>query len=176
MRPAALFGHSIGEYVAACLSGVMSLEDALALVARRGALIQACPPGVMLAVRASEADVQATLPPGLDVAAVNGPTQTVVSGSAEAIATYETLLSTKNIQCKRLVTSHAFHSAMLDPAAEQFRHVVSKIELRPPQIQFISCVTGVWITAEQATSPDYWASQLRRSVHVPTDCEHLSAN
>jgi amino acid adenylation domain-containing protein len=164
IRPTALFGHSIGEYVAACLAGVMSLEDALSLVARRGALIQACPPGVMLAVRASEADVRATLPPSLDVAAVNGPTQTVVSGSTEAINAYEVQLATQSIQCKQLVTSHAFHSALLDPAVNQFREVVSKVQLRPPQTPFISCVTGTWITEAEATSPDYWASQLRQGV------------
>ncbi len=164
IRPTALFGHSIGEYVAACVAGVMSLEDALALVAQRGALIQACPPGVMLAVRAAETDVRATLPAELDIAAINGPTQTVVSGSADAITAYETQLTAKSIQSKRLVTSHAFHSALLEPAAQKFREVVSKVALQPPKTPFVSCVTGQFITTEQATSADYWAMQLRQGV------------
>lgn len=164
LQPQALFGHSIGEYVAACLAGVMSLEDALSLVAQRGSLIQACPPGVMLAVRAAEGDVRATLPVDLDIAAVNGPTQTVVSGPEPAIADYEVASAARGIQCKRLATSHAFHSAMLDPAERQFRDVVAQVRLQAPKTPFVSCVSGTWITDEQAVSADYWASQLRQGV------------
>lgn len=173
IRPAHMFGHSIGEYVAATIAGVMSLENALALVARRGALIQACPPGVMLAVRANEFDVRAILPTILDIAAINGPTQTVVSGSADAIAAFEAQLSDKSIQCKRLVTSHAFHSALLESAVEHFREVVGKVSLRPPQTPFISCVTGQWITDEQAISADYWAMQLRQGVRCADGLKNL---
>ncbi|MBX7104852.1 MAG: amino acid adenylation domain-containing protein [Gemmataceae bacterium] len=164
VTPKAMFGHSIGEFAAACVAGVFSLDDALLLVARRGALIQACPPGVMLALRASEDATRAILPPGLDVAAINGPTQTVVSGSADAIAAWEPTLAEKGIQSKRLVTSHGFHSASLDPAVAGFREVVRAITLHPPKIPFISSVTGTWIEPAQATDPEYWATQLRKPV------------
>jgi phthiocerol/phenolphthiocerol synthesis type-I polyketide synthase E len=160
VRPEAMLGHSVGEFVAACLAGVFSLEDALALVAERGRLVQATPPGAMLSVPLAEDALAEWLDGELSLAAVNGPDLCAVSGSFEAIERLEQRLPAS----RRLHTSHAFHSALLDPAVAPFRERVAKVERRPPQIPFLSNVTGTWITAEEATDPDYWARHLRQPV------------
>ena len=120
ITPAALLGHSVGEYVAACVAGIFSLEDSLRLIALRGKLIFSLPPGAMLAVSLSERQASDLLQPGLAIAAINAPSQTVVSGPIEAIANFEKLLESRGVASKRLRTSHAFHSAMLDPIVEKF--------------------------------------------------------
>jgi len=148
LRPAALIGHSIGEYVAACLAGVFSLDDALALVVARGRLMQALPPGAMLAVPLTERDLQALLIEGVSIAAINGPELCVVSGPVHAIESFEQRLTDRGITGRRLHTSHAFHSAMMDPVLDAFREEVERVERRPPAVPFISNVTGTWITAE----------------------------
>ncbi len=160
--PEAMLGHSIGEYVAATLAGVFSLDDALKLVTARGRLMQAQPTGVMLAVRAAEADF--TLPPELDLAAVNGPALCVVSGTEEAIAAFERDCEAKGLGTKRLRTSHAFHSRLMDGALDEFRRAFDGVTLHPPTQRVISNETGTELTAEQATSPDYWVRHLRGTV------------
>ncbi|NUK50151.1 amino acid adenylation domain-containing protein [Streptomyces lunaelactis] len=163
VRPVAMLGHSLGELVAACVSGVMSLEDALSLVAARGRLMQAAPTGVMTAVPLPESEVVPLLD-GVDLAAVNGSRECVVSGSADAITAFEALLTECGVVSKRLRTSHAFHSRLMDGAAAAFAEEVARIRLSPPRIPFLSNVTGDWITDEEATSPAYWGRQIRATV------------
>ncbi|WP_442939278.1 SDR family NAD(P)-dependent oxidoreductase [Nostoc sp.] len=162
ISPQAMIGHSIGEYVAACLAGVISVEDALRLVAARGRLMQQLPSGAMLSVPLPEAEVRGLLNENLSLAASNAPALCVVSGTDDAIDALQNQL--QGVECRRLHTSHAFHSAMMEPILEPFQKEVSKVKLNPPKIPFISNVTGTWITAEQATDPNYWAKHLRSCV------------
>lgn len=164
VRPAALIGHSIGEYAAACLSGVFSLEDALALVAARGRLMQALPAGSMLVVMLAAAELEALLGPELSLAAANGPTMSVASGPTAAIDALEARLAERQVVTRRLRTSHAFHSAMMDPILEPFIAEVRKFKLHPPQIPCISNVSGTWLTDDQALDHAYWAQHLRQGV------------
>lgn len=164
ISPQAMIGHSIGEYVAACLAGVMSLEDALTLVAVRGRLMQQMATGAMLSVFASAAEVKTFLNEDLALAANNAPSLCVVSGSYDAVNKIAEKLTAKGIECRRLHTSHAFHSYMMEPMLEPFMAELKKVNLNPPEIRFISNLTGTWISAEQAISPDYWAQHLRQTV------------
>ncbi len=174
VRPQAMMGHSIGEYVAACLAGVFSLEDALALVAARGQLVQKQPAGTMLAVRLPEEEVKALLGRKLSLAAVNGPALCVASGPFDAIETLERKLAERNAACRRLQTSHAFHSEMMEPVLHLFTAKVRKAKLHSPQIPFISNVTGKWITAQEATDPNYWAAHLRQTVRFADGLTELA--
>jgi acyl transferase domain-containing protein/acyl carrier protein len=164
IRPEAMIGHSIGEYVAACLAGVFSLDDALALVAERGRLMQELPGGAMLAVPLSEPELQPFLEGKIELAATNEPSLCVVSGPTAAIEQLQSRLSGKGFDCRRLHTSHAFHSRMMDPILEPFTARVAKVALSEPRIPYISNVTGDWISAGEATSPEYWARHLRQPV------------
>jgi len=164
VEPEAMLGHSVGEFVAACLAGVFSLEDALSLVAARGRLVQETPPGSMISVPLPEEELAGWMADGLSLAAVNGPSLCTVSGPDEAIERLEERLREAGHQSRRLHTSHAFHSALLEPAVAPFRDLVARTERRPPSIPFLSNVTGTWITAEEATDPEYWARHLRQPV------------
>ncbi len=161
---AALLGHSIGEYVAACLAGVFSLDDAAALVALRGRLTSRAPRGAMLAVLLAEADARACADSGLSLAAINGPAASVLAGDDDAIARLERTLDARGVGCTRLRTSHAFHSHLMDGVVAPFADAVARCRLSPPSIPFISNVTGTWIDAAQATDPGYWARHLREPV------------
>lgn len=163
VRPSMMIGHSVGEYVAACLSGVFSLEDALYLVAERGRLMQSMPAGAMLAVPMSEKDLL-PLPDGCELAAVNAPEWSVVSGTEDAIHCLGQNLASKGVNCSCLHTSHAFHSAMMDPILGDFLKALKTIKLKKPTVPFISNVTGEWIRDHEATDPAYWVSQLRGTV------------
>jgi len=159
--PEALLGHSLGEYVAAHLAGVFSLEDALAVLAERARLMQSLPAGAMLAVRLPEAEAAplfASL--GLSLAAVNGPRLCVASGTVEQIAALEAT----GIVGKRLATSHAFHSAMTEPILAAFTRFVESVPRHAPTIPIVSTRTGTWLTDTEAQSPTYWADQLRHTV------------
>lgn len=162
--PNAMLGHSIGEYVAACLAGVMNLEDALAVVAMRGRLMGSMPGGAMLAVPLSEAAVQPFLGPAISLAAVNGPTMCVLAGPAAALDAVEQDLAARNVRGSRLHTSHAFHSRMMDPVLDQFTERMSRVALSAPRISYLSNLTGSWIAPELATNPGYWAAHLRQTV------------
>ncbi len=162
IAPSAMIGHSVGEYVAACLAGVFSLEDGLHLSAIRGRLMGEMPSGSMLTV-AKAADTL-SLPTELALAAINGPEQCVVSGPTDAIQKFERELEKRAVPCRLLHTSHAFHSAMMDPMLESFRAELAKISLRAPKIPYLSNVTGTWITAAEATDPGYWTKHLRNTV------------
>ena len=166
VRPAAMIGHSVGEYVAACVAGVVDLPQALALVAARGQLVDRLPSGAMLGVALDEADAEAALRdrPALSIAAVNGPGLTVVSGPREAIDALAHVLTERGVGVRRLVTSHAFHSAMLEPAVAPLVAAMARASLRPPTVRYISNVTGTWITPEEATDPSYYGRHLRLPV------------
>ncbi|HSL82849.1 MAG TPA: beta-ketoacyl synthase N-terminal-like domain-containing protein [Thermoanaerobaculia bacterium] len=160
VRPAALLGYSLGEYVAACLAGVLSLPDALTLVAERARLIDELPEGALLAVGLPEERLRPLLGDELSLMAVNGPEQTVASGSEAAIAALEATLAEEGAACRRLPATHPFHSARLEPAAGPLTEVARGLELRPPRIPYLSNVTGDWIRDEEAIDPAYWARHL----------------
>ncbi len=164
VQPEAMIGHSIGEYVAATLAGVFSVEDALALVAARGRLMQSMPAGAMLAVPLTEDELQPHLGEDVAVAAINAPGSCVASGPFAAIDALEAQLAEQGVQARRLQTSHAFHSGMMDPILAEFTSRVAEVSRAAPQIPYVSNLTGTWITAEQATAPAYWAQHLRGAV------------
>ncbi|MCK4258362.1 MAG: amino acid adenylation domain-containing protein [Halanaerobiales bacterium] len=164
IKPDAMIGHSIGEYVAACLSGVFSLEDALTLVTLRGRLMNKMPHGSMLSVPVSHEELEQILTEEISIAAVNTPASTVLSGTDEAIDQFARVLEEKGYQSRRLHTSHAFHSMMMDPILERFRDKMEEIALNKPEIPYISNVSGNWITVEEAMDPDYWVKHLRGTV------------
>jgi len=164
VHPTAMLGHSIGEYVAACLAGVFELSDALWLVAQRGQLMQSLPAGAMLAVALPEAEARALCDDALDLAAVNGPARTVIAGPIANIEALEQRLRGAGIQNKRLHTSHAFHSQMMAPILPAFERCVAKVERRPPRLRFLSNVTGTWADSRDVTGVAYWVRQLRETV------------
>ena len=164
VQPQSMVGHSVGEFVAACLADVFSLEDGLSLVAARGLAMQSLAPGAMLSVRMPEAEILKLLNSQLSLAAVNSPSLVVVAGPFEAITALEKELEHRNIVFRRLCTSHAFHSWMMDDAVGPFTEQVSRIRLKAPNIPYVSTVTGGWITPEQATDPKYWGSHMRQPV------------
>jgi acyl transferase domain-containing protein len=173
VQPYAMIGHSIGEYVAACLAEVFSLEDALRLVAIRGQLMDRMPSGAMLAVPLPELAIQPHLGDALAVAAVNGPDSCVVAGPAEAVERLAGQLAADGTRCHRLRTSHAFHSSMMEPVVDRLIEAVQTVRLHEPQIPFISNVTGTWITGEAAMDPRYWGAHLRQPVRFSDGLRQL---
>jgi malonyl CoA-acyl carrier protein transacylase/NAD(P)-dependent dehydrogenase (short-subunit alcohol dehydrogenase family) len=172
ITPSAMIGHSIGEYVAACLAGVFSLEDALVLVATRGRLMQSLPHGVMLAVNLSEFNLIPLLPSGVSIAAVNADSQTVASGAEAEIAKLEAVLQKKGVRSTRLRSSHAFHSPMVEPVVQPFVEQIAQVHRKAPSLRWLSNVSGTWITAEEAVDPAYWGAHLRRTVRF-ADCARV---
>lgn len=164
VEPKAVAGHSLGEFVAAVVARVMSREDGLQLVAARGKLMQQMERGAMLSVRLSEEQTVAHMGESLSIAAVNSPTLCVVSGPEGAIHNLEEKLTHENVGCRRLRTSHAFHSAMMDPMLDEFEAEVRRVALHAPVIPYVSAVTGQWITVEQAIDPKYWREHCRKPV------------
>lgn len=168
IMPQAMLGYSLGEYVAATLAGVLSLEDALTLVARRARLIAAQPAGAMLSVALAEEDILAYLQQHaqfeIDLAVVAAPQTCVVAGTPEMIKALAACLAQDEIACFRVETTHAFHSRMLTPVKKALTQLVKGMLLCPPAIPYISNVTGTWITNQQATSPEYWAEHMCQTV------------
>ncbi|WID96689.1 amino acid adenylation domain-containing protein [Bosea vestrisii] len=164
LQPSAMIGHSVGEFAAACLAGVFSLEDALSLVAKRGRMMQELPGGAMLAVRLPDTEVAALARNGVCVAAINAPGMSVLAGPFEPIEALEAELAQRGVTHRRLQTSHAFHSGMIEPLIAPFTEAVAAIRLQPPELPYISGVTGDWVSAEQATDPSYWARHAREPV------------
>ncbi len=164
LRPGAMIGHSLGEYVAACLSGVFSLEDALACVAYRARLIGEQPAGAMLAVQMSEDEARRFVNDDISVAAVNGQTLCVLSGATARIAALERALQDDGVEFNRLHITMAAHSHLMEAAMKPLEEFVGGLKLSPPSIPFISNVTGTWMTAEDAADPAYWAKHLRQTV------------
>jgi acyl transferase domain-containing protein len=174
-----MIGHSIGEFVAACLAGVFSLDDAIAIVAERGRLMQSLPGGSMISLPMKEAEAHNLIAqlevecPNLSLAVVNAPELCAVSGPDDEIDTLIRSLEDQEVEYRRLHTSHAFHSPMMEPILTSFAQYVEQVELAEPEIPFISNVTGTWITPEEATDPHYWALHLRNTVRFSKGIETL---
>jgi acyl transferase domain-containing protein len=164
VMPQAMLGHSLGEYVAACLAGVFRFEDALRLVTLRGALIQELPPGDMIAVQAPAAKVRSLVENSVSIAAINAPDLCTVSGDPEAIGRAAAKLAEQGYAYQKLHTSHAFHSGMMDAILDRFEQAVAAVERSAPLIPFVSNVTGKTIVDEEAMDPAYWRRHLRGSV------------
>ncbi len=169
VKPTALTGHSLGEYTAACLSGVMSFEDCIGLVYLRGSLLDKVPGGGMMAVGLPVDQLVPLLGDDLDLAAVNAPSLSVATGARAPLDALEAQLKAKEIDCQRIPVDVAGHSRMLDPILKDFGDYLRSITLNPPQIPFTSNSNGALITAEQAQDPDYWVNHLRGTVYF-ADC------
>ncbi|HEX8694827.1 MAG TPA: beta-ketoacyl synthase N-terminal-like domain-containing protein [Longimicrobium sp.] len=175
-RPRAMIGHSLGEYVAATVAGVWSLEDALMLVAERARLIEELPEGGMMGVALPDHEVRPLLRDGLCVGTLNGPGVTVVSGPPAALDALAAELAERGVVVRRLPARHAFHSAMMRPVAERLEALMRGVRLRPPAIPFVSNVTGEWIRASEATDPAYWARHLCETVRFADGVRTLAAD
>lgn len=179
ITPDAMIGHSVGEFAAAAVSGVIDFETGLKMIAKRGQLMQDQPAGAMLSVRASLEDIKPFLTDDVDIAALNAPKLQVLAGPDAAIQSVEAALVKAGFACTHLHTSHAFHSRMMDPVMQALAQEFTQFTLKTPQIPYVSCVTGEWISDAQATDPAYWASQARACVNfqaaLRTACEIKSA-
>src|SRR6185312_14993778 len=165
VRPDFVAGHSIGELAAAHVAGVFSLPDACRLVCARGRLMQELPSGgAMYAIGAPEADVLPMLVDGVAIAAVNGPRSVVISGLDEAVTSIAEQLRERDVRVKRLATSHAFHSPLMDPMLDAFGEVARSIEYREPTVPMMS---------DQVTSPEYWVTHVREAVRFHDDVQAL---
>ena len=168
VAPVAMLGHSVGEFVAATLAGVFELEDALRIVVERGRLMQALPGGAMLAVRLSEPEIGELLRsgefPSLALAALNAPRQAVVSGTHAEVAAFEVALERRDVACKRVETTHAFHSPLMEPVRAPLEELIGTLRLAPPTLPYVSTLTGRWIEDDEATSPEYWAAHALEPV------------
>jgi amino acid adenylation domain-containing protein len=176
IAPTALIGHSVGEWVCAALADVMSLHDALGLVLERGRRMQALPAGSMLSVRLPASELAPKLPDGVVIAAENAPGLCVASGPSDLIATLEAELTKANIAARKLVTSHAFHSAMMEPVIAPLAEKLRATRLAPPKLKIMSTVTARWLTDAEATSVDYWAQHLRLPVRFAPAAANLLAD
>jgi acyl transferase domain-containing protein len=172
--PESMMGYSIGEYVAACLAGVISLEDSLHMLAVRAQRIEALAPGAMLAIAASEEEVRPLLPPEISMAGINGRLLCVVAGTVEAVDALQQRLGREGeVACRRLLATHAFHSPLMMPAAEELTRMVRSIRLSAPRIPYISNVTGKPITDAEATDVTYWARHLTQPVQFATGLQSM---
>ncbi len=172
-RPAALLGHSVGEFAAATLAGVFSLEDGARLVATRARLVQALPAGVMLAARLGEQEAREFVSEQVDIAAVNSSKLCVLSGNPDAIEKIEAVFTARGIVARRLATSHAFHSPMVQSVVAPLLEAARGVKLQPPAVPIVSSVTGSWMTAAEAVDPAYWAAHLRATVRFADAVTHL---
>lgn len=173
IQPSAMAGHSIGEYVAAHLSGVFSLKDALTLLSARARLMGSMPAGKMLSVQTDEETLKSLLPATLSIAAINTSKLYVVAGRNEDIDTFSLLLKEKGITGRVLKTSHAFHSVMMEPVLEPFLEIAKTIRFGKPLIPIVSTLTGNWISEAEITDPAYWPKQLRGTVRFADALEML---
>ncbi|MEO3406873.1 amino acid adenylation domain-containing protein [Mucilaginibacter sp. CAU 1740] len=164
IQPSVLMGHSIGEFVAAHLAGVFNLQDALTLISERARLVSSVTRGQMLSVRLEESKLIEILPATLSIAAVNSRKLCVVAGPENKITAFADVLAEKGIPARLLLTSHAFHSLMMDDVVEPFKTVVKSVKLNPPVKPLVSTVTGTWLSEAEATDPNYWALHLRKTV------------
>ena len=174
IQPTIFCGHSIGEFVGACLAGVFSLEDALHLIAMRGIIVSQLPSGSMLSVRIEEVDLQNILPKNLSLAAINSKKLCVVAGRDEDVAMFSKQLDGLEIPNRVLITSHAFHSHMMDTAVIEFKEILEKVKLNRPNKPIISTVTGTWLKDDEAIDVDYWANHLRNTVKFSAALDLIS--
>ncbi|HSG40738.1 MAG TPA: acyltransferase domain-containing protein, partial [Thermoanaerobaculia bacterium] len=175
IRPRALAGYSLGEYVAACLAGVFSFEEALRLVARRAKLIGELPAGAMLSVSLPEEEARQLVTDRLSLAAINGLSYSVLAGPPDAVDTLAAELAARGVVAKRLPTTHAFHSRMMEPLRDGLRALLGGVRLAPPTLPYLSNVTGTWVTPEQATDPDFWVRHLVEPVRFGASVTELLA-
>ena len=175
IEPAAMIGHSVGEFVAAALAGVMELDDALVLIARRGQLISALPRGSMLGVMAPADELEPFIDGEVSLAAVNAPALSVLSGSNDSIERAEAALGERGIPARRLHTSHAFHSSMMDPILPEFEALVANVRLASPTIPFVATLRGEWADGA-VLDPSYWSAQLRETVRFADSLRTLTAD
>ncbi|MEB2359020.1 SDR family NAD(P)-dependent oxidoreductase [Bacillus pumilus] len=173
IRPHYFIGHSIGEITAACVAGIIHLEDAIRIVLKRGSLMQKMPRGEMAGVSLSAEEIEHDLPEGVELSAVNSSQLSVVSGPSERLQIYLEQAEKRGASVQTLKTSHAFHTSMMAEASEQFKHVLSEITYQQGEIPILSNVTGNWLTNEQASSPNYWASHIRQPVLFSQGLETL---
>ncbi|MEL6354895.1 MAG: type I polyketide synthase [Cyanobacteria bacterium J06627_28] len=174
--PDALLGHSIGEYAAACIAGVISLEDALKLITVRGRLMQALPAGGgMLAVMAAKEQIEALLPKQIEFAAINSPENTVLSGKTKALQSFVEQLEARGVKTKQLSVSHAFHSERMEPMLAEFERLARTVQYALPEIEIFSSVTGQSVS-EEIAQPDYWIKQIRQPVQFQMAIEALASN
>ncbi len=175
--PESMMGYSIGEYVAACLAGVISLEDSLRMLAVRARKIDELPPGAMLAIAASEKEVRPLLTTEIYMASINGDSLCVVAGTPEAVdALQQRLTNEGEFVCRRLLATHAFHSPLMGPVAEELTGIARSLRLSPPKIPYISNVTGKPITDAEATDATYWARHLMEPVQFAAGLQHLCSH
>ena len=171
--PQAMIGHSLGEYAAACLAEVLSLEDAVALVAIRGQLFDKLPEGGMLSVQLSEHDAGSFMNEGLSIAAINSESLCVLSGARAAIDQAEERCRDRGVETRRLHIAVAAHSSVVDPILPEFSRFVNSLHLKPPRLPYISNVTGTWITPAEAIDPNYWVRHLRGTVRFSDGVREL---
>lgn len=164
IKPVSMMGHSMGEYTAACVAGVITLEQGLGLVALRGRLFETLPEGGMLSVLLPPSDARRFMSEDLDFAAVNRPDACVASGSVSAIERMQRTLDAEDIPCTRIHIDVAAHSRLVEPILQEFAAHLETMELSEPRIPYVSNVTGTWIKAEEATDPEYWLAHLRQTV------------
>jgi acyl transferase domain-containing protein len=176
ITPHAMMGHGIGEYVAACLAGVFTLEEAAYLVAGRARLIQGLPGGAMSTVRLPEKELLLILPRELSIAESNSPSRCVVAGSDDAVKAFEADLREKGLGGCLLATSDAFYTTMLDPQIDPLTRLFENVDLKAPRIPYISNVTGQWITPEEAQRPAYWAAHLHQTARLADGMGELLKN
>ncbi len=171
VKPEAIIGHSLGEYVAATLAGVMPVEQAARLVGLRGKLMAAMQPGAMLAVQATPAEVESLVHGDIELACINGPRQVVLAGPKQSITGLHEVVSRRGLQSSVLVTSHAFHTASMEPAMEALIHAASQMKFQSPRIPYASNLTGGWATSADVSSPMYWARHMRGTVRFGANLE-----
>jgi len=164
IRPAACLGHSLGEYTALCIAGVLDLDATLRLVAERGRLMQATPQGRMLSVRLGEAALRELLPPAVEIAALNAPDLTVIAGPAAAVEQAAEAIAKAGGLCRPLRSGHAFHSATMQPVEAPLRALLETLPLRAPSVPLVGNVGGGWVGEAESRSPAYWAQQVRAPV------------
>lgn len=173
VEPQAMVCHSLGEYVAACIAGVISLEDAISLVAARAKLVAALPRASMLSVLLSEQELRALLPVDVVLSLINGPKLCVVAGPPASVEEFEGVLTGRGVIAVRVRNNHAFHSSLMEPIAAEFAAHVAKVPLSAPKIPYTSNVTGAWITPEDVADPQYWVKHLTCTARFNDALRHL---
>jgi len=174
--PTAMIGHSLGEYVAACLSGVFTLEEALYIIVKRGKLMETTPTGAMLSIQADEQVVRKYMNDNISIGSLNSLKSTVISGACHEIDEIKDKFEKDGICCVKLHTSRAFHSKMMDGMIDNFKVILGQIHFETPKIPFISSLTGTWITPEEAMNPEYWCRQLRNPVQFAKGLDTILSN
>lgn len=176
IKPHKMIGYSIGEYVAACLAGVFTLEDTIYLLYIRGKLIEELPTGSMLSVMLPVEKLQPIIGDSLSISAIDSSKITVVGGEVDEITALQKKLLSEGIASKQIKTSHAFHSKMMIPALDKYRDILAKVSKKPPKVKFISNITGKYITDEEAVSSEYWCNHMLKTVQFAKGIKTILAD